>query len=216
MEPTPTPTDTPTETPTVEPTETVTEEPSETPTATPTEESNVPPVGTATATPTPRAVVTLVPSGVRLNEVLANPRSINWDERGRANAQDEWIELYNPTSRPVDISRWTIEAPGRRLSQVFRFSRNTVVPARGYLLLFQRESRLVLDNQGGTLRLLDANGRLLDLLRYDAMDPDMSYSRDAEGTWHPDTSPSPGEANVLPKLRGSLTPTPTPRPSVQG
>jgi hypothetical protein len=178
--------------------------PSETPSATPTGAGGVPPVETATPTATPTA--TVAPVSVRFSEVLSYPQSINWDGRGRANAQDEWIELYNPTSRPVDVSRWSIEVPGRRLTEVYRFGRGSVIQAKGSLLLFQRESRLILDDQGGTLRLRDATGKLMDSVRYPALLPDTSYSRDAAGLWHTDWPPSPGEANVAsaPNQRQSI------------
>ena len=179
-------------------TETPTEEATETPTAT-TEE----PAGTPTATPT-------APAGVRFNEVLPNARSVNWDGRGRANAQDEWIELRNPTGRAVDISRWSVEAPGRRLSLTYRFPRGTILPANSYITLFQRDTRLVLDDQGATLRLYNATGALVDTVKYPALRPDASYSRDAAGAWHSDWQPSPGQPNeVTPKLSGSATPAPT-------
>ncbi|MGE5603417.1 MAG: PA14 domain-containing protein, partial [Nitrososphaerales archaeon] len=150
--PTPTDTATPTETPTPAPTETWTPAPTETETATATPtatatatrspERGGPPAQQepSTSTPTPTATATFLPRSVRINEIMPNPQNVNWDGRGRANAQDEWIELYNPTSRPVDISRWTVELPGRRSTATYRFGRNTVIPARGYLVLFQRES----------------------------------------------------------------------------
>jgi hypothetical protein len=213
--PTATPTEMPTETPTptatwtATPTETPTETPTATPTETPTDE-----VTTPTPTPTPVVGTPVVPTGAHLSELLPNPRDVNWDGRGRANAQDEWIELRNLTNRPVDLSRWTIEVPGRRLSQSFRLPRGSVLPANGYMVLFQRQTRLILDDQGGTLRLLDATGDLVDSVRYPALKPDQSYSRDATGVWHADWPPSPGQPNapVSPDARPSDTPTPTATP----
>jgi hypothetical protein len=139
---------------------------------------------------------------------------VNWDGRGRANAQDEWIELHNPTARPVDVSRWTIEAPGRRLSLSYRLPRGTIIPANGYLTLFQRETRLVLDDQGGTLRLFDASGTPVDSVRFPALKADASYSRDSTGVWHTDWPPTPGQPNgpALKVRAATATPTETPLP----
>ncbi|MGE5601593.1 MAG: hypothetical protein ACM30E_01000, partial [Nitrososphaerales archaeon] len=69
----------------------------------------------------------------------------------------------------------------------------------------------ILDDQGATIRLHDANGRLMDSVRYPEILPDLSYARDAEGVWHADWPPSPGVANAGPasKLKNGATPTPT-------
>ena len=203
---TPTPTRTPTETPTAtdEPTATATDEP----TATPTKEATVTPTATdETSTP-------VAPTGAQFSEVLPYPSQVNWDGRGRANAQDEWLELRNPTARPVDVSRWSIEVQGRRLSQSYRLPRGTTLPANGYLVLYQRDTRLVLDDQGGTVRLLDAAGAIVDSVKYPALKADQSYSRDATGAWRSDWPPSPGQPNagVAPKQRATGTPAPTATP----
>ena len=153
----------------------------------------------------------VAPAGVQFSEVLANPQSVNWDGRGRANAQDEWIELRNTSARAINVSQWTIEIPGRRVSQTYRLPRGTVIPANGYLALYQRDTRLTLDDLGGTIRLLDASGELVDSVKYPALKADASYSRDATGAWHADWPPSPGQANaaVAPK-RAVGTPTVVP------
>jgi hypothetical protein len=153
-------------------------------------------------------------TAVELSELLSNPRDVNWDGRGRANAQDEWIELRNTSGRSVDVSRWTIEVPGRRLSQSYRLPRGTTIPANGHLVLYQRETRLVLDDGGSTVRLLDASGAPVDSVRFPALKADQSYSRDATGAWRSDWPPSPGQPNsaVAPKSRATATPTPTSAP----
>jgi len=74
---------------------------------------------------------------------------VNWDGRAPANPADEWIELHNPTRRPVDLAGWsiTVQVPGRRIAQTYRFARRSTIAAGDYLVLFQRETKLVLDNK---------------------------------------------------------------------
>jgi hypothetical protein len=179
------------------------------PTPTETETPGLPPVSTATPTRTPTVLPDVTPVSVRLNEILPVPEAVNWDGRGRVNVADEWIELYNLTNRAVDISQWTLEVPGRRTTQTARLGRRVVIPAGGFLVLYGRDTRLTLDDAGGTVRLLDANGRLMDIVRYPALEGDQSYSRDDDGLWHDDWPPTPGEENVEPlRLRAIGTGTP--------
>ena len=140
---------------------------------------------------------------------------MNWDQRGRANAQDEWIELANPTRRAADLSGWsvTVQIPGKQPVQTYRFARRTTIAAGGHLVLYQRDTRLVLDDLTGMVRLLDARGEVVDSVLYEKLGPDESYSRGDDGKWHAGWTPTPGKANAspLPALKRELRLTPTPR-----
>ena len=76
---------------------------------------------------------------VRLNELLSNPESINWDGRGRVDLSDQWLELYNTTRRAVDLRNWSIEIVDRTATQTYRFARRQVLAAGDHLVLFGRE-----------------------------------------------------------------------------
>ena len=215
---TPSPTHTPTETPeaTWTPTET------HTPTATSTETS-----GEATITPTgsPEVGVSPTPSltpgtpsptparpSVMINEVLSAPRTVDWDGDGKANAADEWIELFNATGRPVDLSGWRLETE-KVGSSVYRIPRGTTLRAGAILVFYQRQTRLKLDDAGGTVRLVDRGGKVANSVRYGALSPDASYSRDAKNAWHGDWPPSPGSANRPSGTPGPGQGTPTATPT---
>jgi hypothetical protein len=62
------------------------------------------PGGTPTPTPTATPVTTPTPfsTAVRLNEVLASPRDVDWDGNGVPSYLDEWIELVNVGDEAVD------------------------------------------------------------------------------------------------------------------
>lgn len=229
--PTPTPTATPTETPTATPTATATRTPTPTetpaatltPTATPTHtptETVTPtptatttelPAGWPTATPTATASPTVTPTRIPnalITELLPAPRAVDWDRDGKLNAQDEWLELYNSTNRAIDLNGWSVQT-GRRWERTYRLPRRTVLPAGGYLVLYGRQARLTLDDGSGQVRLVDRAGKVVDLVKYSAAKPDVSFSRDRDDTWRSDWPPSPGRANVAP---GTPTPTLTARP----
>lgn len=141
---------------------------------------------------------------------------MDWDGDGKTNASDEWLELLNTTKQPVDLSGWRLET-GRGGGASYRFPRGTMLRPGVILVLYQRQSRLKLDDAGGTIRLVDRGGKVADSVRYGALKPDASYSRDAKNVWHGDWSPSPGSPNVPPGAagpgKGTPTATPTPRGS---
>ena len=43
-----------------------------------------------------------------MNEVLSHPKWTDWDRDGKADARDEWIELYNAGDTAVDLSDWSL------------------------------------------------------------------------------------------------------------
>ncbi|MFN2155638.1 MAG: PA14 domain-containing protein [Anaerolineae bacterium] len=107
-EPTATATSTPTSTPTTEPTATATSTPTSTPTTEPTATATATPTSTPTSTPTATATPEPTPESVRLNEVLPYPKRTDWDQDGKVDARDEWIELYNAGDAAVDLHGWSL------------------------------------------------------------------------------------------------------------
>ena len=51
-------------------------------------------------------------------------------------AEDEFVELYNKTDSPVDISGWTLDDNSVTNDNTFTFPEGTVIPGRGYLVVF--------------------------------------------------------------------------------
>jgi hypothetical protein len=92
----------PTLTPTFTPTSTAT--PTSTPTATNTPTST-PTGGVATGTPTFTPTATSPSSGSATSVVISEFRTT-----GPSGANDEFVEIYNPTNAPIDISGWILSA----------------------------------------------------------------------------------------------------------
>lgn len=100
------------------------------------------------------------PGSVVINEVA-------W--AGSADSSsDEWIELYNPTSQPADLSGWTLVDDGSTVIDL-----SGVVPAKGYYLIEDAETvvnpntadlvaGLSLANTGDSLQLFDESANLID------------------------------------------------------
>ena len=90
----------------------------------------------------------------------------------------EWLELHNQMAIDIDLSAWSL---GGEVG--FTFAEGTVIPAAGYLVVAANPAAMQaatgsrgvlgpftgqLNNNGGSLRLRDRNGRLMDALDYGA------------------------------------------------
>jgi single-stranded DNA-binding protein len=225
--PTPTPTSTatptaplPTDSPTPTATPTMTSMPTDTPTPTPTQTPaaaltmtpeptdipvTVPPEPTDTPTPTSTPTTTATPpsGGVRLNEVLSAPGTVDWDEDGTADDRDEWIELYNEGPAAVDLGGWSLD-DGEDSTASYLIPEGTVIQPSAFAVFYRRETGIVLKDEGGEVRLLAPSGVVVDVVAFGALPADASHSRDEVGAWHPDWPPSPGAFNLPPTPMSEL------------
>jgi hypothetical protein len=144
---------------------------------------------------------------VVINEVLASNGRTLADPQGE---YDDWIELYNRGSAPVNLGGMYLTDDSAEPTK-WQFPKNasaqTTIPAHGYLLVWADgeagESGLHasfnLSASGETVALFDRDGlTLIDSIDFDAQRMDISYGRfpDGAGTWSPLTPPTPGIQNV--------------------
>ncbi len=171
--------------------------PTQTPTATPTLGTLTTP--TQTATPTTTATPTPLPQQpfqVTLNEVLPDPKQVDWDNDGEATFADEWIELYNAAPSPAALDGWTISDD----TSTYRLPAGTVIWPHSFLLLYRAQTRLSLGDWRDTITLTRSDGALADQFTYNGgPGDDRSYCRDGDGTgeWTGDCEVTPGAANRL-------------------
>ncbi len=170
--------------------------------------------GQATAMPSPAPLPSLPPGvAIRLNEFLAAPKAVDWDGDGQVGQKDEWIELFNPGLQPAYLRGWQLDDAPDGGSAPYVFPDDSVIGPRGHLLVFQRQSGVVLNNDADAVRLLAPDGEVLDRQDYQKPKPDQSLARwpDGEGDWTEGLPPSPGSANGA---GGVTPPTTTPETSV--
>ncbi len=209
----PTPSPTPTLTPTSTATATSTPSPTPSPTSTATPTPTPSPAWSPTSTPTPSPTIPPTPPPfVAINEFLPAPAAtVDWDGDGKADSQDEWIELYNPHPYAVDISGWFLD-DGEGGSRPWTIPERTVISSGGFRVFFKRETHIALNNGGDSVRLLAPNGVVADEVTYvaTARTDTTSWSRavDGRGPWTDACSPSPGRPNCPP----APSPTPTSPP----
>jgi hypothetical protein len=122
-------------------------------------------------------------SALRINEFLAVNDQILQDEDGDFS---DWLELYNPTSEPIDVegwsltddpehmARWTLPAiaiPAGGFQTIFASGKNRTDPASELHTNFQ------LDGDGEYLALLDPAGSVVEEFRpaFPEQRPNISY-----------------------------------------
>lgn len=141
---------------------------------------------------------------VVLNEICAH--NLSGLQDGNGNCKD-WIELYNPYGGTLDLSGWTLtddkDDPDR-----WMFPDGTVLEE--YLIVFADgtdtmdgagylHTSFSLKTRGETLYLYDADGELVDRLKYPEQDFDITYGRafgngDDAGSF---ATATPGAANPV-------------------
>ena len=150
------------------------------------------------------------PGGVTISEVMASNRTVIGDEDGD---WSDWLELYNPSSAPVDLT-------GCALSDDDVNQRKWVLPPLTlgpgeYRVIFasgkdRREGEALhtnfkLSTSGEKLRLYDPEGNVMSWVEYDSLPKETSLSRLDDGTLTTELRPTPGYENTEAGARAALT-----------
>ncbi len=158
----------------------------------------------------PTPTVTPVPyARIKLNEFLPAPYR-DWNKDSALDANDEWIELYNPSNRIVDLSGWQLD-DGKGGSSPYTLPPGTQIAPHDYLVFYASETHIGLNNSGDTVRLLHPDHTLADKKKYEPLETNRSYARAVDGRkkWTRACVPTPGKANC------SNQPQPTPTPAYE-
>lgn len=128
------------------------------------------------------------PSGIVINEILPSPEG--------ADAENEWIELFNQNRFEVNLSGCQIRDVTGAV-KTYVFPENTIISPQEYLVLLRPATKITLNNSGDSLELVGLNGEILDTATYEKAPNGESFNRTDSGwLWSKDLSP--GENNVMP------------------
>lgn len=152
-----------------------------------------------------------------INEFLPSPAG--------ADAQNEYIELLNPSDAPLDISGWFLDdAEGG--SSPYQIPSGTILAPRGILVFPGTATHVALNNDGDSVRLLQPGKIVSQSVAYGKAEEGYVYARGENGAWQWSSLPTPGSANVFaqkpPEVKteknvslGKTTSPPSPYPSVK-
>ncbi len=140
---------------------------------------------------------------IRINEVMADPRTGLYDEDGEL---VDWVELYNTSDQPVSLKGLALSDKESDPLK-WRFPEDASIPARGYYIVFcSGKNRLLSADQIShtnfrisaereTIILSDSRGRLMDRAAIDNLPMDASLGRDEGGNWQVYQTATPGMPN---------------------
>ncbi len=143
---------------------------------------------------------------VIINEFLPDPVGSDTD--------NEFIELLNSGGSSVDLSGWKLDdADGG--SSPFSIASGTVVSAGGYASFTRTVTKLALNNDGDSVRLLSPDGGVKASTSYDDSSEGLSWNRTDSGGYQESTTLTAGAKNVVTApvvateaKEGETTPTP--------
>ncbi len=123
---------------------------------------------------------------VHISEIMPAPEGDD--------AIGEWIELYNHGSSDAILDDWSLDdAEGG--SNPYELN-GVTIPVGEYLLLTRPNTKLALNNGADEVRLIDADGALVDFLSYDGAQEGEALAHHADG-WLWTTTPTPGDTNIF-------------------
>ncbi len=157
----------------------------------PTEEDESTPIDEPDDTPV--ANPTFEKGDVVISELLPNPVE-----------DDEFIELYNNSSGPIDLKNWVLQDKSKHKYKVSDFAisiqtaSTLTVQAGQYVVITEKMSGIALNNSGGeTVTLYDPSGNVVATVSYIDKAPSGAAYAWEDGIWTWTKTPTPGDVNIL-------------------
>lgn len=120
-----------------------------------------------------------------ISEILPDPEGSD---------EAEFVELYWNGSEPLQLKGFQVD-DDEGGSRPFTLS-DILIKAQDYLVLPRTLTKLALNNNGDSVRLLDPAGNLINEVQYEDSASGRSFARREDGKWLW-TAPTPGGVNVF-------------------
>ena len=113
--------------------------------------------------------------------------------------QEEWIELFNDQDKDIDISDWKIkDVIGK--TKTYVFPKGTTISAKNFLVLYKKQTKISLNNDGDGVQLFDNQNNLRDEILYESKAPSGKSLNNINGKliWSEDISPGLKNKVIIP------------------
>jgi len=124
-----------------------------------------------------------------INEFIPNPDGTD--------TENEWLELYNNTSRDIDLSGWYLD-DDEGASSPYKIPNDTILREGLYMVFYAPDLKLSFKNSEDVVRLLDPNKKVSDKVRYSEVFENWSFSKNNDGNFMWTPLFSPGLSNEFP------------------
>lgn len=134
----------------------------------------------------------IYPLGIVFNEILPSPEG--------ADADNEWIEIFNQNNFEVDLSSWEISDILGSV-KTYTFPEGSKVQPQEYQVLLRPNTGITLNNDGDGLKLIQPDGNAVYSVNYDKAPKGQSYNRTPQNAGNPEWAWSinltPGSKNII-------------------
>jgi len=110
------------------------------------------------------------PEGIIFSRILPSPKG--------PDAENEWIEIYNTNDFEVDLSEWQIRDTAGRITA---YTLNTKIKELSSLILPRPETKIILNNSGDGLELINPNGEVIDSMEFEKAPQGQIYIKSSSG-----------------------------------
>lgn len=119
---------------------------------------------------------------IQISEIFPNPKG--------KDANNEWIELYNPTDEKTNLGNWRIiQHATKSRSEIQSGTAKTskpktlilpdtlTIPPKSYFTLSNQNLKFTLKNQNNLIELKDFNNNTIDAVKYDKSMENLSFAK---------------------------------------
>jgi hypothetical protein len=132
-----------------------------------------------------------------INEFLPRP-NFDWNQDGKVDVFDEFIEIKNVGNADISLSGWTLDDEENQGSAPFSLPAATLKVGQR-MLFYGLQTNILLSDGGDTVRLMDPSGTIFDAYTYKVAkveDETVCRLPDGNGSWYEDCVPTPNFTNT--------------------
>jgi len=110
--------------------------------------------------------------------------------------ENEFIEIFNADEKIITLSGFQLD-DGDGGSRPYTIPQNTIIKPGQYLAFYRQQTKIALNNDADSVRLINPAGILIDYTEYEETKSGSSFVLDQNFSWQMSDTPTPGEINFL-------------------